>query len=169
MTGERHPDVAVCYLLRPGATGDEVLIGRKLTGLGAGRSVGPGGKLAPGESPEDAAIREVAEETGIVVDREALEARGVLDYVFPTRPSWSQRSFVFVCRTFSGAEMPSEELVPEWWPVSALPLDRMWDDARYWLPMVLAGGRVAASFEFGADLSTVVASDHPDFAGSPGS
>lgn len=164
MTGERHPDVAVCYLIRRGPSGDEVLVGRKLTGLGAGRAVGPGGKLAAGESPAEAVVREVAEETGIVVDPAALQPRGVLDYRFPTKPSWSQRSFVFVTRAFVGVGEPSDELLPEWWPLAAPPLDRMWDDARFWLPEVLAGGRVDAFFEFGSDLSTVVASDHPGFA-----
>ncbi|WP_208007564.1 8-oxo-dGTP diphosphatase [Labedella endophytica] len=164
MTGDRHPDVAVCYLLRPSAVGEEVLIGRKLTGLGVGRSVGPGGKLAPGETPAEAVIREVAEETGIVVDPSALEPRGVLDYRFPTKPSWSQRSFVFVSRAFTGDGVPSDELVPEWWPIASPPFERMWDDARFWLPGVLAGGCVNAFFEFDADLSTVVASDHPGFA-----
>ena len=165
MTTERHPDVAVCYLLRPGPSGEEVLIGRKLTGLGAGRSVGPGGKLQPGETPRQAAIREVAEETGVIIDPAALEARGVLDYSFPTKPSWSQRQFVFVCRSFVGDGVASSELLPEWWPVAEPPFEAMWDDARYWLPGVLAGGEVAASFEFGADLSTVVASDHAAFRG----
>ena len=159
MTDDRHPDVAVCYLIRSGHDGDEVLIGRKLTGLGAGRAVGPGGKLAPGESPAEAVAREVLEETGIVVDPGALEPRGVVDYTFPTRPSWSQRSFVFVCRSFAGDGAASDELLPEWWPVSSPPLERMWDDARSWLPGVLSGGRIDASFEFGADLSTVVARD----------
>jgi 8-oxo-dGTP diphosphatase len=164
VTGGRHPDVAVCYLLRPGPAGDEVLVGRKLTGLGAGRAVGPGGKLDPGETPAEAAVREVAEETGILVDPSVLEPRGVLDYRFPSKPEWSQRSFVFVCRSFIGAGTASEELEPEWWPVDAPPFDRMWDDARHWLPEVLAGGHVEAFFEFGSDLAAVVASDHPRFA-----
>lgn len=157
---KRHPDVVVCYLLRMGAGGEEVLIGRKLTGLGAGRAVAPGGKIQPGEALEDAVVREVSEETGIVVNRAALEARGRIDYTFPTKPEWSQRSFVFVCRSFDGAGDPSVELDPEWWPVGSIPLDRMWDDARAWLPAVLAGGRVDASFEFGEDLASVVRSDH---------
>jgi 8-oxo-dGTP diphosphatase len=32
----------------------------------------------------------------------------------------------------------------------------MWDDAKRWLPGVLAGGRVRRTFVFGSDLSTVV-------------
>ncbi|RWZ46531.1 8-oxo-dGTP diphosphatase [Labedella phragmitis] len=157
----QHPDVVVCYLLRRGDKGDEVLVGRKLTGLGAGRSVAPGGKILPGESREAAVVREVAEETGIVIDPAGLEPRGTLDYRFPSKPEWSQRSFVFVCRSFSGNGEPSTELEPEWWALGDVPLDRMWDDAASWLPAVLAGGTVDAVFEFGADLSSVVASDHP--------
>jgi 8-oxo-dGTP diphosphatase len=32
----------------------------------------------------------------------------------------------------------------------------MWDDARHWLPGVLAGVPVEATFTFGEDLATVV-------------
>ena len=39
--------------------GEEVLLIHKKTGLGAGKINGPGGKLEPGESPLDAARREV--------------------------------------------------------------------------------------------------------------
>jgi len=41
-----------------------------------------------------------------------------------------------------------------------VPFDEMWDDARRWLPAVLAGGRVRRTFVFGEDLATVV--DEPE-------
>lgn len=164
-------EVCVVYVLRAGASGvDEVLLGRKRRGLGEGKIVAPGGKLEPGESPAAAAVRELAEETGLRADPAALEARGTLDYVFPFRPSWSQRSHVFVCRSWTGEPTPSAELDAEWLPVSAVPFDRMWSDAMWWLPAVLAEGvSVTARFQFGPDLSTVAASDHPAWraAGQP--
>ena len=43
-------------------TGGRILLIRKKRGLGAGKINGPGGRLEPGESPLDCAIREVQEE-----------------------------------------------------------------------------------------------------------
>jgi 8-oxo-dGTP diphosphatase len=151
------PQVCVCYLMRRSATGEpQVLLGRKKKGLGIGNIVGLGGKLEPGETALDAAVREIEEESGIVVSPAALEARGRLTYLFPHREDWSQESSVFVCADWSGTPRESDELNPEWFDVSALPVDEMWDDARHWLPSVLAGKAVRATFTFGEDLATVV-------------
>ena len=156
------PEVCVCYILRPSQRGEQVLLGRKKFGLGRGNLVGPGGKLEPGESATAAIIREVAEETSLIIRDPQLV--GELDYPFPHRPAWSQKSYVFVCRDWSGQPEESDELAPEWFEVADVPVDRMWDDAKYWLPGVLTGGRVTATFEFGEDLRTVAASDHPGFS-----
>lgn len=159
------PEVCVCYLLRPGVGGEEVLLGRKKFGLGEGNLVGPGGKIEPGETPELAIRREVAEEVSLVLGR--VELMGELTYPFPHRPAWSQRSWVFLCRDWQGEARESDELAPEWHAVSDIPIARMWDDARYWVHDALAGRFVRATFEFGADLRTVSASDHPAFAAGP--
>ncbi|GAA1514683.1 8-oxo-dGTP diphosphatase [Agromyces terreus] len=150
------PQVCVCYLLRERGGRTEVLLGRKKHGLGAGNLVGPGGKLESGESATDAAVREVLEETGLRVRAADLEPRGLLTYLFPHREAWSQESSVFVCRSWSGEPEASDELDPEWFAVDEVPYGRMWDDARFWLPQVLAGGSVRRTFSFGADLATVV-------------
>ncbi|NYJ19992.1 NUDIX domain-containing protein [Glaciibacter psychrotolerans] len=144
------------YLIRD--TGDgrsQVLLGRKKKGLGEGNFVGLGGKLEPGESALAAAVRETAEESGLVVAESDLQPRGLLTYLFPHREAWSQESSVFVCTAWSGTPRESDELNPEWFDLEALPLDEMWDDARYWLPGVLAGKAIVATFTFGADLATV--------------
>ena len=155
------PQVCVCYLPREGAGGTEVLLGRKKHGLGMGNYVGLGGKLEPGESAVDAAVREVFEESGVRVAASDLEARGLLSYHFPHREAWSQESSVFVCRTWSGVPTGSDELDPEWFALDAVPFDEMWDDARRWLPEVLVGGSVRRTFVFGEDLATVVEERRP--------
>ena len=53
--------------------GDEVLLCTNADGT---RNVVPGGRLEPGETPRDAAVREVHEETGWRIDAAALEEIG---------------------------------------------------------------------------------------------
>ena len=43
--------------------------------------------------------------------------------------------------------------------MDALPFGRMWDDAPRWLPRVLAGERLRATFSYAADNETVVTAD----------
>jgi len=158
-------EVAVTYLLRGHPGAEEVLLGRKLTGIGTGRIVGPGGKLEPGETAAEAAAREVGEEVGLVVLAEDLVLVAELSYDFPHRPAWSQRSRAFLSRAWSGTPEASRELEPSWYPVSALPLDEMWDDARLWLPRALAGVAVRADCSYGADNRSVASWHEIDVAG----
>ncbi|WP_104178493.1 8-oxo-dGTP diphosphatase [Cryobacterium sp. Y50] len=151
------PQVCVCYLTRLSAEGNQqVLLGRKKKGLGMGNIVGLGGKLESGETAVDAAVREIEEESGLVVAASALTELGLLTYLFPHRKEWSQESTVFVCEEWSGTPRESNERNPLWFDVATLPVDEMWDDARHWLPGVLAGVPVRATFTFGADLKSVV-------------
>lgn len=142
-------DVSVVYILRSGPGGDEVLLGEKLTGLGVGKIVGPGGKLEHGETPHEAAIREVREEVGVRVERPALIPIARIEYPFVDRPHLSQRSHAFVARAWDGVVEASDELSATWWPVDRLPLDRMWSDATLWLNRALAGEFLQATFSIG--------------------
>lgn len=165
-------EVCVCYVIRVGPTGPEVLLGRKKFGIGVGNLVGPGGKLEAGESPRDAIVREVLEETSLTVIHPILV--GELNYPFAFKPVWSQKSWIFFCTEWTGTPRESDELAPEWFPIEKVPFDQMWDDAKYWLPALLAAfaatehpdpdhGFLRATFEFGEDLTSVSASDHPSF------
>ncbi len=144
-----------------GLAGLEVLLGYKKTGFGAGRWVGIGGHVEDGEQPVDAAVREVAEESGLILRPAALTHRASLSFVFPARPSWDQTAEVYVTTEFIGDPVESSEIAPRWFRGDDLPFDGMWDDARYWLPVVLGGRPVTAEITFGPDCATVTAI-HPD-------
>jgi 8-oxo-dGTP diphosphatase len=142
-------EVSVVYILRAGNDGDEVLLGEKLTGLGAGKVVGPGGKQERGETPVETAVREVREEVGLTLPSENLVPLARITYPFIGRPELSQRSHAFIVRDWSGELRASDELSPRWFAIDQLPADRMWSDAALWLPRALAGEFVEATFEIG--------------------
>lgn len=152
-------DVCVVYLVRErsvdGRVVAEVLLGEKLTGLGIGKFVGAGGKLEPGESARAAAVREVAEELVVTVIARDLVAISDITYPFVDKDEWSQRSFGFVTRVWSGEPAVSEELAPQWFSLADIPFDRMWADARLWLPRALAGDFVEETYFFLSDGSMV--------------
>jgi 8-oxo-dGTP diphosphatase len=145
----------LCIVRRHAPGGPEVLLGLKKTGFGAGKWVGLGGHIEPGEKPAAAAVREVAEEAALLVPADSLQHLASIEFRFPTRPSWDQTADVFVTSVFQGEATESDEVAPRWFAEDALPLPLMWDDAQYWLPRVLAGERVDVVITFAADCATV--------------
>lgn len=133
----------LCYPLED----DRVLLIEKKRGVGEGFYNGPGGKVEPGETPEEAVVREVREETSLRVnDPEKL---GELEFYFGDDPFM----FVHVFRgtDFSGTPEESPEARPEWFDFESVPYDRMWPDDRLWLPELFEGETFAGTFWFDAD------------------
>ncbi|VXB10291.1 NUDIX domain protein [Arthrobacter sp. 9AX] len=151
--------VTLCFLLRESPEGAEVLLGMKRTGFGKGKIVGIGGHVEPGESDAQAVLREVLEETGVSVHTEDLTDAGVVQFVFPARPEWNMRTRLFTARTWQGEPAESDEILPEWFRVDTLPVDRMWQDADHWLPVVLEGGRVNVVVTMDTDNEAVASSE----------
>ncbi|WP_309081999.1 NUDIX domain-containing protein [Zhihengliuella sp.] len=144
--------VVLCAVVRTEDDGaPAVLLGVKLRGFAAGKTVLPGGKIEPGESPVEAAVRELAEETGLEVSAAALSSvREVarIDFVFPNQPAADMDCTVFRvaagARTAGGAAVvtgepvETDELRPVWHRLDALPAESMWQDSARWLPDVVA-------------------------------
>lgn len=124
--------------------GERVLLIDKKRGHGAGRINGPGGKLESGESPEQCALRETLEETGI--HAVAPELRGRFKFVDQVQAQWL--GYIYVAHQHRGRAVETEEARPMWLPIDAIPFERMWEDDRFWLPRVLAGEMLEGEFLF---------------------
>ncbi len=128
------------FVIRDG----RILLIHKKRGLGAGKVNGPGGRLEPGETPLAAAIRETEEEIGIT-------PRGVAfggDLHFQFRDGLGLFCSVFRADDFSGALRETDEAIPFWTPLDAIPYDRMWADDIHWLPLLLEGRLFRGYFLF---------------------
>ncbi len=130
----------LCFIAKDG----RVLLIRKKRGLGAGKINAPGGKLEPGETALDSAIRETREEIGVTPLR--IEERGVLRFQFTD--GYALHCAVFVAADFEGELIETAEATPLWFPSDAIPYDEMWEDDRHWLPQVLEGRSFNGWFVF---------------------
>lgn len=124
-----------------------ILLIRKKRGLGAGKINGPGGRLDPGETPFDCAVREVEEE--LHTTPIGLERLGELRFQFVD--GYSIHVHVFRAFDFEGEPVETDEAVPVWAPLDAIPFDQMWADDRVWLPLVIEGRRFSGRFVFDGD------------------
>jgi len=144
-SGWKPQEQAVLVFLRDG---DQLLLIHKKRGLGQGKINAPGGRVEPGETWEEAAIRETREETGLTP--QALDSRADLQFQFTDGYALAAR--VFLARGWSGVLTPCEEADPFWHPAHSLPWGRMWADDALWLPLVLRNLQVDARFVFEGDL-----------------
>ena len=71
----------------------------------------PGGKLEPGETPETALVRELAEELSITVNETSLEP---LTFASFTYPAFHLLMPLYGCRSWSGSIRPREGQATAW-------------------------------------------------------
>ncbi|MEK6885786.1 MAG: NUDIX domain-containing protein [Nanoarchaeota archaeon] len=136
---------------------DKIWLSRKKEGQGAGNLNGFGGKLEPRETPEDAAVREIFEESdGIIVEKKDLIKRAQIDFHFPFKGEWNQRTHVYFVKKWSGDFGETKEMAKaEPLDIKNIPYSKMWDSDKYWLPIILGGRRIRAYFRWKEDNKTV--------------
>ena len=94
--------------------------------------VGIGGKFEPGESPEDCALREVYEETGLVMKSWAY--RGLVTFVSDT---WgTEYMHLFHSADFAGRVKDCDEGVLEWVDKKALLTLPIWEGDKIFLRLL---------------------------------
>ena len=101
--------VAACALIDPDG---RVLIAQRPPGKSmAGLWEFPGGKVEPGERPEQCLIRELEEELGIVVKEECLAP---LTFASHSYPDFHLLMPLYVCRRWQGIVEAREQQALKW-------------------------------------------------------
>lgn len=127
--------------------GGETLMLRRPVGHDPREGVwnGLGGKLEPGESPEECMRREVLEEAGLTVTE--AELKGVI--TFPGLAGGTDvLTFVYLVTRFSGTPRPSDEGALFWIPTEELTDLQLWEGDRVFLPWLDEPGWFSAKFVY---------------------
>jgi 8-oxo-dGTP pyrophosphatase MutT (NUDIX family) len=129
----------LAIILRDG----KVLLGEKKTGeIGIHTLNGPGGKCESGETLIDCVVRETREEVGVELHRAALINIAVITFYVANVPDFEVH--VFRTESFSGIAIETDSMVPYWYDVHSLPLERMLESDRAWFPRAVQGDRFDA-------------------------
>ena len=118
-------DSTLCYLYR----GDEVLMmhrTRKKNDMNRDKWIAVGGRFEAGETPEDCAMREVREETGLTMLSPAY--RGVVTFINDRYET--ERMHLFTADRFEGEMTDCDEGELVWIPRKALNGLPMWEGDR---------------------------------------
>jgi 8-oxo-dGTP diphosphatase/2-hydroxy-dATP diphosphatase len=146
---------------------DQILLGMKKRGFGAGRWNGFGGKVEAGETILQATKREVEEEVGL--ECPVMNHVGILDFSFADNPI-TLEVHVFRSDSFEGTVVETDEMRPRWFSLSDIPYDEMWVDDQYWLPLLLSDKLFKGAFLFDrpstADYSAQIISQSLDTVAS---
>jgi len=134
----------LCYVKQSGKT---LMIHRvkKANDVHQGKWNGLGGKLEPGESPEECVIREVREESGLIIHNPVL--KGILTFpLFANDEDWY--AFVFVATQFEGILVDSNEGELAWIDDDKLLSLPLWEGDLMFLPYLDEEGFFSGKFVY---------------------
>ena len=143
-------DATICHIIRDG----QLLLKKANSGISIGKWNGPGGKIERGETPEMNVAREVREETGLRIINPVNH--GTIRFYLNGGSRLDFLVYVFSARRFSGKARSSEEGRVRWFDIGKIPYSKMWDDDRYWLPLLLNGARFDAKFSYDSQNKQVI-------------
>ena len=134
----------LCYVRRENKT---LMVHRikKENDMHQGKWNGLGGKLEPGETPEECAIREIREESGLEVKH--LVLKGLLTFpLFAKNEDWY--AFVYVVDQVEGDLIDSPEGILEWVDNDKILELNLWEGDHIFLPWLERSGFFSAKFVY---------------------
>lgn len=127
--------------------GDKILLAEKKRGFGVGLFNGVGGKLEPGETIEQAMVRETQEEINVTPINYKEVAVIHFDLFLKGEPALEEMH-VFIANDYIGQVCETEEMRPQWFDMDKIPYDRMFAADRIWMKEVFNNKKITGNVKF---------------------
>jgi 8-oxo-dGTP pyrophosphatase MutT (NUDIX family) len=132
----------VCFFLKHENGINKVLLGIKAAKIGKGKRLPYGGGIEAHETPEQAAAREVLEETdGQIIIREKNLRKIAIGDITTTKSDGTDfvcRIHFFTATVWTGEFMTTKDIIdPQWYDVLHLPIEELMLADKLWLPVAL--------------------------------
>lgn len=122
----------LCYLIRDGQW-LMLLRNKKKNDINAGKWIGVGGKIEPGETPREGMRREIYEETGLHVSH--LDYRGIIYFIYEKKDA--EKIWTYTANDFDGNPTECNEGTLAWIPAKDVLNLELWDGDRIFLEKLL--------------------------------
>lgn len=134
----------LCYVMHEGKT-LMIYRNKKENDYHEGKWNGLGGKFEQGETPEECAVRELKEETGL--DTVNPRLKGIITFpMFDTKEDWYV--FLFVIKEFTGELIDSPEGELAWIENDKLPALNLWEGDKIFIPWLFQDKFFSAKFNY---------------------
>lgn len=133
--------------------GDNVLMGQKKRGFAKGTFNGIGGKQDPGETIEQAMIRETQEEIGVTPTNPKLVGNLDFQNINYKGERVNINLSVYLCDGYLGEIKETDEMIPYWFNKNHLPFEQMLPDDILWFPLAFEGEYFKGTITYDNDMN----------------
>ncbi|MBI5061539.1 MAG: NUDIX domain-containing protein, partial [Candidatus Aenigmarchaeota archaeon] len=107
-----------------------------------------------GETPEQASIMELSEEIRIIPKDPKIV--GELKCYAGQKENIDWHVYILTSDAFDGIEAETEVAAPIWFLADKIPVNEMWEDVKYWIPLMLQNKKFVGEFYFDKEFKILL-------------
>lgn len=137
--------------------GKIIILAKKKRKIGVGKLNGYGGKFEEGENKDTCMVRELAGESGVIVEKEDCKYLGEMTFHNEGKKGMIMRVYMYRIHAYFGEPKETEEMgPPHEFDISTIPYDEMMLGDDKFMPFILEGKKFTGEMYYSADGKEII-------------